>query len=94
MLVIAHHHINNPKEFWNAAKEHTKTLPVSLKLHSIYVAADQKMGTCIWEANSVEDVQRFIDKFTGKFSKNYCYELNEKESMGLPVIKQSMAHAN
>ena len=51
-------------------------------------------GTCIWEANTVQEVQQFVDKYTGKFAKNHCYELNVKESMGLPEIKQVIAHAN
>ena len=94
MLIIAHHLISNPEKFWNAAKEHTKELPVTLKLHAVYPSTDQKTGTCIWEANSVQDVQQFVDKHTGKFAKNFCYEVNVKESMGLPDIKQVMAHAN
>ena len=94
MLVIAHHNISNPKEFWNAAKENTKDLPASLKLHAIYPSKDQKTGTCIWEAGSVQTVQNFVDKIVGKYAKNFCYELNEQEAMGLPQIKQSMAHAN
>lgn len=94
MLVIAHHNISKPQEFWNAARENTKNLPASLRVHAVYPSKDQKTGTCIWEASSVQDVQQYMDKTVGKYAKNLCYELNEKEAMGLPQIKQSMAHAN
>ena len=94
MLVIAHHNISKPQEFWNAAKESTKNLPASLRLHAVYPSKDQKTGTCIWEAASVQDVQQYMDKIVGKYAQNLCYELNEKEAQGLPQIKQSMAHAN
>ena len=94
MLIIAQHSISDPEGFWTAAKENTTNLPATLKLHCVYPSKDQMTGTCIWEANTVQEVQQFVDKYTGKFAKNHCYELNVKESMGLPEIKQVIAHAN
>ena len=86
MLIIAHHNISDPESFWNAAKEVTKNLPANLRLHSVYPAADGKTGTCIWEAETVEEVQQFLDNNAGKYAKNFCYEVNVKDSMGLPEI--------
>jgi hypothetical protein len=94
MLIIAHHHISNPEGFWKAAKENTQNLPAPLKLHGVYPSQDQKMATCIWEGDSAEEIQDFVDKFTSEFAKNYCYEVNAKESMGLPLFNQVMEHAN
>ncbi len=94
MLIIAHHNISNPEEFWKTAKEQTQHLPTSLKLHGLYPSKDTKSGTCLWEANNVQEVQQFLDKYTGKFAKNFCYEVNVKESVGLPVIKLETALAN
>lgn len=94
MLVIAHHNVSNPEKFWSTAKEETKNLPASLKVHGVYPSKDQKTGTCIWEAGSVQDVQNYLDKIVGNFAKNFCYELNEKDAMGMPQIKQTLAHAN
>lgn len=94
MLVIAHHNISNPEEFWKTAKELTKELPTSLKLHSVYPSKDAKFGTCLWEGNNAQEVQQFLDKYTGNFAKNFCYEVNVKESIGLPDIKMQAAFAN
>jgi hypothetical protein len=94
MLIIAHHNINNPEEFWNAAKEKTKNLPAPLKLHGVYPAKDSKTGTCLWEANNVQEVQQYLDKNVGKFAKNFCYEVNVNDSIGLPSIKLETARAN
>jgi hypothetical protein len=94
MLIIAHHNISNPEEFWKAAKELTQNLPTSLKLHSVYRSKDSKSGTCLWEANNAQEVQQFLDKHVGKFAKNFCYEVNVKESTGLPAIKMETAFAN
>ena len=86
MLIIAHHNISDPEGFWAAAKEVTKNLTGSLKLHAVYPATDGKTGTCIWEAETVGEVQQFLDENAGKFAKNFCYEVNVKDSMGLPKI--------
>lgn len=94
MLIIAHHQVSNPEKFWSAAKEITQDLPIHLKVHGVYPSKDQKSGTCLWEASSVVDVQSFLDKHAGKFAKNFCYEVNVTESIGLPDIKQVMAHHN
>lgn len=94
MLIIAHHNISNPEKFWGAAKEITKQLPANLKLHGVYPSQDQKTGTCLWEANTVQEVQQFVDKHTKNFAKNFCYEVNVKDSVGLPAIKLETAQAN
>jgi hypothetical protein len=51
------------------------------------------LGTCIWEAPSVNDVQQFLDENVGDVSKNTCYELDEAKSMGLPANKVTEAAA-
>jgi hypothetical protein len=94
MLIIAHHNISNPEEFWKLAKETTQNLPAPLKVHGVYPSKDARSGTCLWEANNVQEVQQFLDKNTGKFAKNFCYEVNVKESIGLPAIKLETALAN
>jgi hypothetical protein len=39
-------------------------------------------------------VQLYLDKLAGKFAKNFCYEVDVKESVGLPTIKMATAFAN
>ncbi len=93
MLVIAHHNINNPESFWQAAEEVTKALPANLKVHGVYPAIDGRTGTCLWEADNVQAVQQFLDKNAGQYAENFCYEVNVQKSMGLPDIKMAEAHA-
>jgi hypothetical protein len=67
-------------------------LPGSLKLHGVYPATNGKTGTCLWEANTVQEVQQFLDKNAGKYAKNMCYEVDTEKSMGLPKIQLAEAH--
>jgi hypothetical protein len=94
MLVIAHHNISDPEGFWAGAKEVTKNLPDNLKVHGIYPATDAKTGTCLWEADSVQQVQEFLDKNAGQFAKNFCYEVDVKQSIGLPQIQLAEPQLN
>jgi len=91
MLIIAHHNIQDPEAFWTAAKEITSSLPSNLKLHSVYPSQDQKTGTCLWEAGSVQEVQKFLDDNVGKISRNFCYEVNTAAAFGLPAIQLAEA---
>jgi len=84
MLVIAQHDIQNPKVFWSAAQGIIPLLPADLKLLSVFPSKDMKSGTCIWEGSSANAVQKFLDDKVGNVSKNYCYEVDEANAMGLP----------
>lgn len=91
MLIIAHHHISDPEAFWSAAEETTKDLPAGLKVIGVYPSQDAKMGTCLWEAEDVQQVQQFLDKNAGQFAENFCYEVNVEKSLGLPSAKMTAA---
>ena len=91
MLIIAHHHVSDPEGFWSAAEKVTQDLPGSLKVIGVYPSQDAKTGTCLWEADSVQEVQDFLDQNAGQFAENFCYEVNVEKSMGLPTVKLAQA---
>ena len=87
MLIIAHHDIQDPGTFWSAAQNIGSIMPSNLKLHSVFPSADMKTGTCVWEAGSVDEVQKFLDDNVGNVSKNTCYEVNASAAMGAPKME-------
>jgi hypothetical protein len=91
MLVIAQHNISNAEAFWAAAEEASKNLTATLKVLGVYPSKDGNTGTCLWEAESAEEVQQFLDKKTGDFAKNFCYEINVEKAVGLPVVPLAKA---
>ena len=92
MLVIAHHFVQNP-QFWSTAQNLVaeSRVPQDLKLHAVYPSTDGKTGTCVWEANSVADVQGFLDKNFSQYARNETYEVDEATSIGAP--QKTMAEA-
>jgi len=45
-----------------------------------YPSRDGRFVTCLWEADSVETVQRYVDTVLGDSSENLCYELNAEQA--------------
>ena len=87
MLVIAQHtNITDPAAFWAKAQSVVGATPAGTSVLSVFPSQDGKTGTCIWEAASVMDVQKFLDDNVGSVSKNFCYEVNQQASMGLPQM--------
>jgi len=93
MLIIAHHNVSDPQKFWGSAEDIINKIPSSMKLHGVFPARDGKTGTCIWEAENVSDVQKFLDDNSKESAKNFCYEIDTNKSMGLPAFHLDEAHA-
>ncbi|HKO81831.1 MAG TPA: hypothetical protein VJU78_15605 [Chitinophagaceae bacterium] len=92
MLIIAHHtNINDPQAFWAKAQEVIPAAPAGTKIHAVYPSQDGKTGTCVWEAETVAEVQQFLDKEAGNMATNFCYEVNEAAAIGAPTAKKAAA---
>jgi len=72
MLIIAHHNISDPAGFWSGAEQTTQNLPGSLKVIGVYPLQDGRTGTCLWEADNVQEVQDFLNKNAGQYAENFC----------------------
>ena len=55
-----------------------------------YPSRDGSAATCLWEADSVESVQEYVDSTLGDSSVNTCYAVNAEQAfaerpLGLPT---------
>ncbi len=89
MLVIAQHtNITNPEAFWAKAQTVVGSAPAGTNVISVFPSQDGKTGTCVWEATSADDLQKFLDKESEGMATNFCYEVNEAAALGLPERKK------
>ena len=89
MLIIAQHtNITDPETFWAKAQTVVGSAPAGTKVHSVYPAQDGKTGTCVWEGDSVAEIQQFLDTASEGIATNFCYEVNETAAFGLPERKK------
>ncbi|HEU4858991.1 MAG TPA: hypothetical protein VFT15_04110 [Chitinophagaceae bacterium] len=92
MLVIAQHtNITDPAAFWAKAQSVIGAAPADTKVLSVFPSQDGKTGTCVWEAGSVDELQKFLDKESAGLATNFCYEVNEATAIGLPDRKKKAA---
>ncbi len=62
------------------------TLPAGMKPVCLIPATNQKTTVCVWEADSVDTVKKFIDRETGTAARNEYFEVDTKNALGLPEI--------
>jgi hypothetical protein len=92
MLVIAQHtKITDPQAFWAKAQSVIGATPEGSTVLSVFPSQDGKTGTCIWEAQSADQLQQFLDAASEGLATNFCYEVNEAVAMGLPDRKKEAA---
>jgi hypothetical protein len=97
MQVGIHHVINDPQK-WEQTKQsvmskiQSGTLPPGLKPVLLVPGTNRKVTFCIWEADSIEDVRRFIDRESGSAARNEYFEVDTKNAIGLPEHAAAGAH--
>jgi hypothetical protein len=86
------HHIINDAQKWdeNTQKLMTKVndgnLPAGMKPVLFIPAVNKKTALCVWEADSVDSVRKFVDGETGSAARNEYFEADTKNSVGLPEV--------
>lgn len=89
MYVVVNHLINDPAKFWPTAEAASKGLPKGLAVIHSFPSPDGKKATCLWEADSVDAVRRFLDPPTAGMARNEYYEVLNKEGMALPTLTRA-----
>jgi hypothetical protein len=64
--------------------------PAGARGLQFYPSRDGSAVTCLWEADSVEAIQGYVDRTLGDSSRNTCYEVNAEQAfaerpLGLPA---------
>ena len=86
MYIVVEHEISDPQTFWEAAQEGMQQLPPGLKAHQVFPNEDGTKSVCLWEAESVEDVESFVEDAVGEVSTNTYYAVKAEEAVGLPTV--------
>jgi hypothetical protein len=78
MYVVVQHTFLNPLEAFSRGEKLIKNegAPDGTTGLQFYPARDRSGATCLWESNSVADVQRYVDDTLGDSSRNLCYEVD------------------
>lgn len=85
MYFVVHHDIHNPEDFWAAAQRNLPKLPEGGVKRVLNMFPSQAMdkATCVWEADSLENLEKYLQEKLGQASKETHFQINEATAMGL-----------
>ncbi len=84
MYFVVHHDISNTEDFWETAQRLLPRLPEDGVKRVVSVLPNQTLDvcTCIWEAESMETLEKYFREKIGEASRNSCYQVNEAAAFG------------
>ena len=96
MYVIVQHEIKDPETAFARGERLIKNegAPAGVRGLQFYPSTDGSAVTCLWEADSVDEIQEYVDSTLGDSSINRCYEVNGDQAfaerpLGLPAAPAS-----
>ena len=92
MYVVAQHRITNPETAFARGQRLISGdgAPETVKVVQFYPSLDLTKVTCLWESDSVDSVQDWVDTTLGDSSENICYPVAADRAfaerpLGLPA---------
>ena len=95
MQVGIHHTITDAKK-WEQTKQsvmskiQSGTLPPGLKPVLLVPGTNHQVTFCVWEADSIDDIKKFIDRESGSAARNEYFEVDTQNAIGLPETAKAV----
>ena len=82
MYVVVQHKFKDPQTAFTRGERLIKNegAPTGVRGLQFYPARDGSGATSLWEADSVQDVQEYVDSTLGDSSENLCYEIDAEQA--------------
>ena len=97
MYVVVLHAIKDAKTAFTRGEKLMKNegAPAGVRVLQFYPSCDRRTVTCLWEAPSVDAVQKYVDATLGDSSENTSFEVDSAFAFArLPLgIRESAAAA-
>jgi hypothetical protein len=92
MYVIVQHRFTDPQAAFSRGEKLIKNegAPRGVRGLQFYPSQDGSTATCLWEADTVDSVQQYVDTTLGDSSENTCYAVDAGQAFaerpsGLPT---------
>jgi len=79
MLVVVQHRLTDPPTAFARGEllKRGDGAPAGTRVLQFFPSQDGTHVTCLWESDSVADVQSYVDETLGDASDNLCYAVEE-----------------
>jgi hypothetical protein len=84
MKIGVTHEISDAESFEERGLAMVEELPDGIKNLQGCFSTDGTIGTCVWEAESLDELSQFIDTALGDASEQQYFEIDEDASIGVP----------
>jgi hypothetical protein len=86
MFVIVWHELVDPPTAFARGEglKRGEGAPPGTRVLQFYPGTDGRSVTCLWESDSVDDVQAYVDETLGDASRNTCYAVEEGVAFAEP----------
>lgn len=99
MFIAIHHTITDPKKWEEAGKQlesmiEAGKLPQGVKALFYLPSTDGRQADCVWQADTVENLKRFLDPFVSGATRDEYFQVNTELAFGLPQtepVKEKVA---
>jgi hypothetical protein len=92
MYVVVQHQIKDQQEAFSRGEKliQNEGAPTGARVLQFYPSSDGAAVACLWEADSVQDIQQYVDSTLGDSSDNECYDVDSSRAfserpLGLPA---------
>ena len=93
MYVVVQHQIKDQEQAFSRGEKLIKNegAPAGARVLQFYPSTDGAAVACLWEADSVQDIQQYVDSTLGDSSDNTCYDVDTSQAfaerpLGLPAL--------
>lgn len=82
MYIVARHQIKNAETAFQRGQQliSGEGAPEGVKVLQFYPSQDRTEVTCLWESDSVTQVQSWVDAVLGDASENHCYAVAAEQA--------------
>jgi hypothetical protein len=86
MYVVVQHDINDPGTAFARGQQLVRNdgAPRGARVLQFSPSRDGSAVTCLWEAESVESIQDYVDATLGDASTNTCYDVDRDQAFSEP----------
>ncbi len=86
MLVAVQHHITDSRKWPKVVESLTDKIPTGLSVLQYTPNAEYTMANCLWEAQSLEKLKKFLEDGLRGVSRNEYFVVDATKSQGLPEM--------
>ena len=79
LVVVQHQLVDPPTAFVRGERlKRAEGAPEAARVLQFLPSRDGTLVTCLWESESVDDLQSYVDETLGDSSANLCYAVEER----------------